>query len=80
MIVVGTIFTVMFVFAVLLLCFGALMFQILGEGKYFTRYLALNGYYPFLNVVFLLDYLMMGIGSLGIPFLLVGFVTKSNSR
>ena len=70
--VIGLAFLALEAFAWIFFGFGFVMFAVLGEMRYFARYVALDGYYPIVNLLFLFDYLMMLIGGFGIPVAITG--------
>ena len=72
--IVGILLTAVLVLAIMTFMFGACMFFIVGEGDWFPRYVALNGYYGIINMMFLLDYIALLIGSYGILFLIPGII------
>ena len=45
--------------------FGALLFVILGEARYFVQYVRLSGHYSAVNALFALDYVCIAIGAIG---------------
>ena len=48
-----------------ILIFGAFMFLVLGESRYFMKYVMLSGYYSPVNALFVLDYICIAIGAIG---------------
>ena len=77
LIVVGIILTALLALSIVTFIFGAFIFEILGEGRYFDDYVVLDGYFPIVNLMFLLDYMMMAVGCVGIPVLIAGIIWKS---
>lgn len=47
------------------LIFGAFMFILLGESRYFMQYMRLSGYFSAVNALFVLDYICIIIGAAG---------------
>ena len=61
----STVFSKMLIAGMSTLLFGAFMFLILGEAEYFMLYMGIRGFYDFINVLFVLDYICIGIGAIG---------------
>ena len=80
LITLGIVLTALMVLAIVIFLLGALIFVALGEGRYFVRYVMLDGYFPVINTLFVLDYLMMALGSIGIPILTAGFIWKAIAK
>ena len=80
MITLGIVLTALMVLAIIIFFLGALAFAVLGESRYFMGYVMLNGYFPAINTLFRLDYLMMALGSIGIPILTAGFIWKAIAK
>ena len=76
LIIVGIVLTALMLLGIAIFFFGAVIFEILGESRYFAGYVALDGYFGIVNFMFLLDYLTMAIGSVGVPVLVAGFIWK----
>ena len=74
--ILGICLCILLAVAVGIFILGMLAFIALGEQRYFAGYVALKGYFPIVNLMFLLDYISMGVGSLGIPTLIVGLILK----
>lgn len=55
---------------------GADLFILFDSGTYFGQYLALEGNYFLVNLLFVINYLVSAIGCLGIPVLIAGLVAK----
>jgi hypothetical protein len=80
LIILGIVLIALMVLAIVIFLLGALVFFALGEGKYFVGYVMLNGYFPVINTLFGLDYLMMALGSIGIPILTAGLIWKAIAK
>ena len=72
--VVGGLLLAVWIFAVLFFAFGFVMFLALDEVDYFLDYVVLNGYYAWVNILFIIDYILLFIGSPGLLVLIVGIV------
>lgn len=59
------IFTKLLIAGMSILIFGAFMFMLLGETRYFIGYIMLSGYYSMINTLFVLDYICIAIGAIG---------------
>ena len=77
LIILGIALCALVVLGLLIFGVGFVLFAVLDELEYFAGYVALCGYFPVVNIMFLLDYLLMGVGALGIPTLIVGVILKS---
>ena len=77
LIILGIALTALMLLAIVIFCLGAGIFSVLGESRYFAGYVMLKGYYPSVNFLFLLDYLMMAIGSIGVPILIAGCIWRA---
>lgn len=75
--ILGIFLCALMVLGLLIFVVGLVLFAMLDELEYFAGYVALCGYFPVVNIMFLLDYLLMGVGALGIPVLIVGIILKS---
>ena len=53
--------------SIAVLILGAIIFVILGEGQWLVGYLTLKGGYSFVTFLFLIDYLGLVLGFLGLP-------------
>ena len=80
LITLGIVLTALMVLAIIIFFLGALAFAVLGESRYFMGYVMLNGYFPAINTLFRLDYLMVALGSAGIPILTAGFIWKAIAK
>ena len=80
LITLGIVLTALMVLAIIIFFLGALVFAVLGESRYFMRYVMLEGYFSVINTLFMLDYLMMALGSAGIPILIAGFIWKAIAK
>ena len=80
LITLGIVLTALMVLAIIIFFLGALAFEVLGQSRYFMGYVMLNGYFPAINTLFRLDYLMMALGSAGIPILTAGFIWKAIAK
>ena len=80
LITLGIVLTALMVLAIIIFLLGALIFVALGESRYFVGYVMLKGYLPVINTLFRLDYLMMALGSAGIPILTAGFIWKAIAK
>ena len=76
LIVTGIFMCVAWAIGLSMFVFGLFAFVMVGEQEYFSEYVALQGDYAIVNVMFVLDYILIGIGSLGLPTLAVGFLRK----
>lgn len=76
LIVTGIFMCVAWAIGLCMFVFGLFAFVMVGEQEYFSEYVALQGDYAIVNVMFVLDYILIGIGSLGLPTLAVGFLRK----
>lgn len=61
----GSIWTTLLMVGMGILAFGAFMFILLGEARYFGAYLRLRGYIGGVNTLFILDYLCVAVGAVG---------------
>ena len=71
---VGIIAAVLIVFAISFFIFGMFAFAVLGEWEYFADYVILDGYYPFVNFLFVVDYLALYLGSNFVVALIPGII------
>lgn len=55
---------------------GADLFILFDSGRYFSEYLALDGSYFLVNLLFVINYLVSAVGCLGVPVLIAGLVAK----
>ena len=55
---------------------GADLFILFDSGDYFGYYLALEGEFFLVNLLFVINYLVSAVGCLGVPVLIAGFVAK----
>ena len=78
--ILGICLCILLAISLLTFGFGLFAFVALGEERYFAQYVTLNGYFPIVNFMFLLDYLCMGIGFLGIPTLVTGLILKNVAK
>ena len=60
-----SIFTTLLIIGMSIFIFGAVMFLILDESRYFFQYVMLSGHYSAVNMLFILDYIFIAIGSIG---------------
>lgn len=80
LIVLGIVLADLMVLAIVIFLLWALIFVALGVGSYFVRYVMLDGYFPVINTLFELDYLMMALGSIGIPIWTAGLIWKAIAK
>ena len=53
---------------------GVIIFVITGNNMYLGEYLAFDGHYSFVQFLFIIDYLGLALGLLGLPFYLMSLV------
>lgn len=71
---VSLIFVKILVISIAVLLFGLVMFLITGCIGLFGYYLAFEGEWIWLQVLFILDYVGIGLGLLGLPFYLMSLI------
>lgn len=71
---------ILFVTCIAIFFLGMIIFVLLGEERYFAGYVALNGYFPIINMMFLLDYVGIFLGSLALPSAVVGAILAVVSK
>jgi hypothetical protein len=77
LIILGAALCALLFLSLIIFVFGFFMFVVLGEERYFVDYVCLDGYYPFVTLLFMLDYFCAFIGCLGIPVLTAGLIVKA---
>lgn len=77
LVILGIVLCALVALGMLIFGVGFVLFAVLDQLEYFAGYVALCGYYPVVNIMFLLDYALMGLGCLGIPVLVTGVILKS---
>lgn len=76
LIVAGIICLGLSLVSVAIFCIIVLVFVFRGELSYLSRYFVLMGYFPTVNSLFMYNYLIGMIGSLGLPFLGSGLLAN----
>lgn len=71
---IGAVLLMIELIAISTFAFGAVAFWALYQGEYFAGYVVLNGYYPGINLLFLLDYFAIMFGSWGSVFVIPGML------
>ena len=74
MFILAAALAIMFLACIAIFFLGWVIFILLGEERYFARYVVLNGYYPIVNLMFLLDYIGLFLGSWALPSAVVGAI------
>jgi hypothetical protein len=60
-----------YIMSVATFLFSPVLFAVVDEAEYWPQYVALPGYYPVINMLFMFDYIVMSLTSWGFPLLII---------